>query len=162
MLKRLVEEGNSPWTTAQGNDADIVLCSRIRLARNFEQYPFPLKQSEESGHQVLDLMKNFCTDHPQLEYYNLEEVDAMEKQVLVEKHYISPEHCKDDHHCRGLAIDEAGKISIMINEEDHLRIQCFAPGLDLQGLWQKADELDDQIEHKFDYRSEERRVGKEC
>lgn len=53
MLKNLVKSDNSPWTIGSGDDKDVVLCTRIRLARNFAKYPFPLKQTEESGQAVL-------------------------------------------------------------------------------------------------------------
>ena len=89
-------------------------------------------------------MSAFCKDHSNLKFYDLRDVPALEKQALVEKHLISPEHSKDDQQCRGLAVNEDGSTSIMINEEDHLRIQCFAPGLNLQELWKKANMLDGQ------------------
>ena len=101
-------------------------------------------------------MSAFCKDHSNLKFYDLRDVPALEKQALVEKHLISPEHSKDDQQCRGLAVNEDGSTSIMINEEDHLRIQCFAPGLNLQELWQKANMLDDQIESYFDYAFDEK------
>ncbi len=156
MLKTLIQSKNSPWTIGAGDDKDVVLCTRIRLARNFSKYPFPLKQTDESGQAVLTDMAAFCKDHSNLHFYDLQNVSPLEKQALVEKHLISPEHSKDDHAYRGLAVNEDGSTSIMINEEDHLRIQCFAPGLDLQDLWQRANLLDDQIESYFDYAFDER------
>lgn len=156
MLKDLIKSKNSPWTIGTGDDKDVVLCTRIRLARNFSKYPFPLKQSERSGQSVLADMSAFCKDHSNLKFYDLQDISALDKQALVEKHLISPEHGKDDQQSRGLAVNEDGSISIMINEEDHLRIQCFAPGLNLQELWQKANVLDDQIESYFDYAFDEK------
>lgn len=156
MLKDLIKNAQSPWTIGAGDDKDVVLCTRIRLARNFSKYPFPLKQTEQSGQSVLADMSAFCKDHSNLKFYDLRDVPALEKQALVEKHLISPEHSKDDQHCRGLAVNEDGSTSIMINEEDHLRIQCFAPGLNLQELWKKANMLDDQIESYFDYAFDEK------
>ena len=156
MLKNLIQNTNSPWTTGAGADSDVVLCTRIRLARNFAPYPFPLKQTEESGQAVMADMAAFCKDHSNLKFYDLHHISPLEKRALVEKHYISPEHSKEDHLYRGLAVNEDGSISIMINEEDHLRIQCFAPGLDLDSLWQKANTLDDEIESYFDYAFDEK------
>ncbi len=156
MLKNLIKSNNSPWTIGAGDDKDVVLCTRIRLARNFSKYPFPLKQTEQSGQAVLADMSAFCKDHSNLKFYDLQDVAPLDKQALVEKHLISPEHSKDDHQHRGLIVNEDGSTSIMINEEDHLRIQCFGPGLDLQGLWQKATLLDDQIESYFDYAFDEK------
>lgn len=156
MLKNLVKSNNSPWTIGSGDDKDVVLCTRIRLARNFVKYPFPLKQTEESGQAVLADMAAFCKDHSNLKFYDLQNISTLDKQALVEKHLISPEHSKDDQQCRGLAVNEDGSISIMINEEDHLRVQCFAPGLNLQDLWQKANVLDDRVESYFDYAFDEK------
>lgn len=156
MLKSLIKSDKSPWTIGAGDDKDVVLCTRIRLARNFSKYPFPLKQTEQSGQAVLADMSAFCKDHSNLKFYDLQDLAPLDKQALVEKHLISPEHSKDDHQHRGLAVNEDGSISIMINEEDHLRIQCFAPGLNLQELWQRATLLDDQIESYFDYAFDEK------
>lgn len=156
MLKELIVNQKSPWTGAGGEQKEIVLCSRIRLARNFSKYPFPLKQTEESGQYVLSDMAAFCQNSSYLKFYDLQDIQPRDKQVLVEKHLISPEHAKDDHHCRGLAVNEDGSISIMVNEEDHLRIQCFAPGLNLQDLWERANRLDDEIESKYDYAFDEK------
>ena len=66
MLKELVKSNNSPWTIGNGDDKDVVLCTRIRLARNFSKYPFPLKQTEETGQAVLADMAAFCKDHSNL------------------------------------------------------------------------------------------------
>lgn len=156
MLNTFIKSNSSPWTIGTGDDKDVVLCTRIRLARNFSRYPFPLKQTEQSGQAVMTDMAAFCKDHSNLKFYDLQKVSALEKQALVEKHFISPEHSKEDHACRGLILDETGSTSIMINEEDHLRIQCFAPGLNLQELWQKANALDDLIESYFDYAFDEK------
>lgn len=156
MLKDLIQSKQSPWTSGVGESNDVVLCTRIRLARNFSKYPFPLKQTEQSGQAVLAEMAAFCKDHSNLKFYDLSDIPALEKQALVEKHLISPEHSKDDNQYRGLAVNADGSISIMINEEDHLRMQCFAPGLDLQQLWKQADQLDDRIESYFDYAFDEK------
>lgn len=156
MFKEVITNNKSPWTTGQGIDSDVVLSSRLRLARNFNAYPFPLKQTAESGQKVLEMMAAFCQDSQELNFYDLQDVRPLDKQVLVEKHLISPEHSKDDEHYRGLAVDDEGMVSIMINEEDHLRIQCFAPGLDVGRLWQKASDLDDAIESRYDFAFDER------
>lgn len=156
MLKELINNTQSPWTMGIGEESDVVLCTRIRLARNFSQYPFPLKQNEESGQAVLADVSAFCKDHNDLNFYDLCDVPPLEKRALVEKHYISPEHSKEDSHYRGLAVNADGSISIMVNEEDHLRVQCFAAGLDLDALWKKADALDDAIESYFDYAFDEK------
>lgn len=151
MLKDIIRNTKSPWTTADGQQADYVLCSRIRLARNFACCPFPLKQTEASAQKVLDIMQEFCRRHPEYYFYSLDDISPLDRQVLVEKHLISREHAAVDRPYKGLVLNEEGSVSIMVNEEDHLRIQCFAPGLDLSALWQKASVLDDQIEEIEQY-----------
>lgn len=146
MLKDIIRSDRSPWTTADGEHAEFVLSSRIRLARNFACCPFPLKQTEESAQKVMGIMQEFCKANPKYHFYALNDVTPLDRQVLVEKHLISREHSGSEHPYKGLVLDDDGMVSIMVNEEDHLRIQCFAPGLDLSQLWQKASELDDRIE----------------
>lgn len=155
MLKDIIRSNKSPWTTADGQQAEYVLCSRIRLARNFACCPFPLKQTEESAKKVLDIMRQFCQIHEEYHFYLLDELTPLERQVLVEKHLISREHAAGDWRYKGLVLDDEGQVSIMVNEEDHLRIQCFAPGLNLSELWQKASVLDDQIEEIEPYAFDE-------
>ena len=145
----------SPWSSGKGEQADVVLCSRIRLARNFAPYPFPLKATEESSQKVLDIMKDFCKKHESYRFLSLGELSPLQKRVLVEKHLISPEHAQGDGKYKGLVLDDEATVSIMVNEEDHLRLQCFAPGMDLMGLWDKADKLDDLIEADNEYAFDE-------
>ena len=145
----------SPWSSGKGEQAEIVLCSRIRLARNFAPYPFPLKATEESSQKVLDIMKDFCQKHESYRFLSLGELSPLQKRVLVEKHLISPEHAQGDGKFKGLVLDDEANVSIMVNEEDHLRLQCFAPGMDLMGLWDKADKLDDLIEADNEYAFDE-------
>ena len=145
----------SPWSSGKGEQAEVVLCSRIRLARNFAPYPFPLKATEESSKKVLDIMKEFCQKHPEYHFLHLAELSPLQKRVLVEKHLISPEHAQGDGKYKGLVLDDEANVSIMVNEEDHLRLQCFAPGMDLMGLWDKADKLDDLIEADNEYAFDE-------
>lgn len=155
-MAELFQSTNSPWSMGKGEQADVVLCSRIRLARNFADYPFPLKATAESSRQVLDIMRIFCEKNPEYRFINLEELSALQKRVLLEKHLISPEQAGGDGKYKGLVLDEDNLTSIMVNEEDHLRLQCFAPGMDLMGLWDKADKLDDRIEAESDYAFDER------
>ena len=145
----------SPWSSGKGEQADVVLCSRIRLARNFAPYPFPLKATEESSQKVLDIMKDFCQKLESYRFLSLGELSPLQKRVLVEKHLISPEHAQGDGKFKGVVLDDEATVSIMVNEEDHLRLQCFAPGMDLMGLWDKADKLDDLIEADNEYAFDE-------
>jgi len=140
----------------EGPHSDVVVSSRIRLARNLSHLPFPgfMTPSQEKEMTRLaesaiqrDRVTNVAG---KLELIPLWELTELEKQLLVEKHLISPELAR----ARGkkaviLSEDEA--FSIMINEEDHLRIQCLLPALRLEEGWEKSDALDDALGEELDY-----------
>lgn len=155
MIQDIIQKPYSTWTEGKGEFSDIVLSSRLRLARNLEQFPFPLKQTESTANAVLERVEKMVQNTPELKFYRLKDFPALQRQVLVEKHLISPEHAHDPEK-KGLIINEAGSISIMVNEEDHLRLQCFASGLELEKLWDVADQLDDKIEANLDYAFDEK------
>lgn len=155
MIEKIVTRAASSWTKADGPQHHIVLSSRVRLARNLQKLPMPALQNETTGFTVLEKIRQAATSLPyknkeKLYFYRLAEIPALERQILLEKHLISPEH-KEEGTNRGLLINEAETISIMINEEDHLRLQVFAAGLQLEKAWQLADQLDDALESKLVY-----------
>jgi len=154
LIRKLIEEPHSIWTEGKGQFPEIVLSSRVRLARNLAQFPFPLKQTEASANAVLERLEKTVANSRELKMYRLAEIPELERQVLVEKHLISPDHAQNPEH-KGVIINTEGSVSIMVNEEDHLRIQCFASGLELDTLWQKADKIDDQIEKELTYAFDE-------
>jgi protein arginine kinase len=152
----LVSQAATKWMETGGPLADVVLSSRIRLARNLADFPFPhkltLPQAEELIRQVEQGVReiNLMGLSSRVELYRLADTPHLDRQVLVDKHLISPQQAQ---HAKGRAVavsaDEA--ISIMVNEEDHLRIQCLAPGLQLQQTWQLASLVDDALEQKLQY-----------
>lgn len=155
VIRKMIEEPHSIWTEGKGEFPEIVLSSRVRLARNLEQFPFPLKQTEASANAVLERLEKVVAKEEKLIMYRLKDVPDLERQVLVEKHIISPDHAHKPEH-KGLIINEGGTISIMVNEEDHLRIQCFASGLEVEKLWETANVIDDEIEKDLDYAFDEK------
>lgn len=155
MIEKIVTRPESNWTKAEGPHHHIVLSSRIRLARNLKELPMPAFQNETTGFTVLEKIKNAAQalDYKggkKLYFYRLHEIPALEKQILLEKHLISPEHRQDGVN-RGLLINEDETISIMINEEDHLRLQVFYPGLQLKEAWELANRVDDDLESVLEY-----------
>ena len=140
---------NSYWMEGTGRDSDIVISSRVRLARNSPDYPFPeqltLQQEREFLNTVAAIPKtkkgNGLED---LELIDLALVPQEEKMVLVEKHQISPALALSEG-AGGLLINAAETLSVMINEEDHLRIQSIYPGLSVGQCWEKASSADDMI-----------------
>lgn len=146
---RVFNTMNSYWMEGTGRDSDIVISSRVRLARNSPDYAFPdrlsLQQEREFLEQVAAIPKTKAGNGLEdLEFIDLALVPKEEKMVLVEKHQISPALALSDG-AGGLLINAAETLSVMINEEDHLRIQSIYPGLSLGQCWEKASAADDMI-----------------
>src|SRR5262249_57886202 len=86
----------------------------------------------------------------ELSYVNVSDLDRLDRQFLVERQLISREHAEAQG-ARGVVIDSGERISLMINEEDHLRIQCMHSGLDVQGAWEQINRIDDLISEHVNY-----------
>lgn len=141
------------WLKGTGPESDIVMSSRVRLARNLAHYPFvgrasETERSEIEGFLRSHLKKTSVGSH--LEYTNLRSLEDLDRQFLVERQLISREHA-DATGARGVAIDPTEQVSLMINEEDHLRIQCIHSGLDLEAVWAQIRSLDEEIEEVVPY-----------
>lgn len=134
-----------PWISGDGDESDVILSTRVRLARNFAGMRFPNRIEREEAMQVWKHLLDFTQDHEGYAFYRLDQVDAMDKQALVAMHLISQEHAADNDHFQALVLKEDLSESVMINEEDHLRIQTFCPGLATGSAWQAANALDDAI-----------------
>ncbi|HWJ03331.1 MAG TPA: ATP--guanido phosphotransferase, partial [Verrucomicrobiae bacterium] len=149
--KKIIERTKSRWMEGGGNLGDVVISSRIRLARNLEGYPFPLALTESRADTVLEEVSKAIALAPDENYdfLNLREVPQLERYILVEKHLISPQHAENPVG-KGVAIKEDQSVSIMVNEEDHLRIQCLLPGLALEDAWSSASKADDVLENTLD------------
>lgn len=129
----------------------IVLTSRIRLARNLKNYKFPLKMTEEESNKVVEEVKN-AMDRQNLNYNltYMRDLSDVEKSVMVEKHLISPALAeKKETGAFLLSSDE--KVSIMLNEEDHIRIQTLGTGMSLKECWELSNKIDDVLEGEVDY-----------
>ncbi len=155
-IKDTVTSAKSKWAEGTGPDIDVVISSRIRLARNLKDYPFPHFMSAEQAEQILHGVRTAAMQTEAVEkigmpeFILLSELTTTERQILVEKHLISPHHIENpENRAVVLAADES--VSIMINEEDHLRIQCLLPGLQLEEAWNLANETDDILENTLDY-----------
>lgn len=160
-LQHFVNEAISPWMRSEGPDHDIVLSSRIRLARNFDNMPFPIIADQKDLERIRTFFQQEYEHKSFGEYKNFEmisirDLTAIEKSVLVEKHLISPLLAKREGAAAAL-ISENEQVSVMINEEDHIRIQIYFPGLQLTKALNKALEFDDWIEEKVDYAFDENR-----
>jgi protein arginine kinase len=149
-LERFINQAVSSWMSEEGPDSDIVLSSRIRLARNFENYKFPTLFSHEEAQAIIAKMEEILQESNfskfgQMELLKIDEIQPLQKRVLVEKHLISPNLAEDSPY-GAVLLTENEEVSIMINEEDHIRIQCLFPGLQLEEALAAANEVDDWLE----------------
>lgn len=140
---------------SDGPDSEIVLTSRIRLARNIEGVKFPLLFSKEEAENVIQQVEGAIINESnqpfgQLELLSMNNLNTLEKRVLVEKHLISPQLAEQSPN-GAVILSEDEEVSIMINEEDHIRIQCIKPGLQIEEAIKEANTIDDLLEKKVNY-----------
>ena len=140
------------WYLQNGKDSDVVISSRVRLARNLDDIPFPTKFSKEQAEEVLDKMKEVTPSLGYgLKFIRLEDLDDITKVSLVEKHVISPEFAADKEKKGAIIVNDEENICMMINEEDHIRMQVFCSGLDLENLKNLAIEIDEKLDNCLHY-----------
>jgi protein arginine kinase len=135
------------WLQGTGPEADIAICTRARLARNLQGWPFSPCLDEAASRALFDFTVGRMRQAgmpEQLAIVDLDTVDELERTVLVERHLISRELAASKR-ARGVALDAAESVAIMVNEEDHLRVQVFAPGLQTEAVWQRTERLDDAL-----------------
>ena len=141
------------WLRGSGPMSEIVISSRIRLARNIAAYPFLTRatrgQRQALERKVRDTILG-AQISPQAFYVDLEQAPEVDRQLMVERHLISKPHASAEG-ARGVAIAEDETVSIMVNEEDHLRIQVLRSGLQLEEAWEQINGIDDKIESKLDF-----------
>jgi protein arginine kinase len=144
------------WMEQPGPEGDIVLSSRIRLARNLIGAPFPeqadVGQLEQIGHQASFTVGDLAdADHShQFEMLEMSSLTEQERRILVEKHLTSLKHIQCPTN-RLLIIRDDTAVSIMVNEEDHFRIQSLTAGLNLKAAWRMADETDNLLESRLGF-----------
>src|SRR5690625_3734321 len=158
-LQHFMKQAISPWMREDGPDNDIVLSSRIRLARNCAEASFPLIADRGNLEKIRQFFKQefehqSYEDYEDFEFVSSSDLTPIERRVLVEKHLISPHLAKHTQTAAAL-ISKNEQVSMMVNEEDHIRMQLYFPGLQLSTALEKAFELDDWIEEKVNYAFDE-------
>lgn len=142
------------WASENGWDADVVLSTRARLARNVRSLPFPGHASDADlkavVHQALSASKSPDKGQPHLRPVDVGKLTDAEKAALVDSHLISWQHASAGPH-RWALVDDRHTVSVMVNEEDHLRLQAILPGLQLDAARTIADTLDDLFGRHMDY-----------
>ncbi len=137
------------------DNGNIALSSRIRLARNMSGIPFPWKMDEELGLSVAESIRKAVECNGELDKYGfgfkfVSEMDEDEKNDLLVNHLISIDLIKNPK-TGGILISDGKMVSILVNEEDHLRIQTMVKGFNLDDAWREADSIDDLLEENLDY-----------
>ena len=145
------------WLMGSGPESDIVISSRIRLARNLADFPFIARATDSDKAEIENILRGrveALQESGKLgiapTYLDVNQLDEVDRQFLVERQLISREHAESDG-ARAVVIDQGEQFSVMINEEDHLRIQVMHSGLDLNAAWNQINALDDLIEEKMTF-----------
>lgn len=144
---------NGEWLKAVGSDADIVISSRVRLARNLADFPFSNRAGELERREIESSLKK-CIDSlsidKSLHFFDVGRLNTVDRLFLVERQLISREHAAGEG-SRSVAIAPEEDVSLMVNEEDHLRIQVLRSGYSIRECWECINRIDDRVEEKVPY-----------
>lgn len=141
------------WLRGTGSESDIVISTRIRLARNLANFPFLHRATEGQRKEVERLLREKLKESiltKDLHYVRLSEMSSVDRLFLMERRLISREHAGGDGE-RGVAFGRSETISVMVNEEDHLRMQVIRSGFELRDAWRIIDEIDNALEERLHY-----------
>jgi protein arginine kinase len=158
-IGELISNRPSLWMTGTGPESDVVLSGRVRLARNLRDFQFPNKLTKAAALDVVKSVGGAIAKSDllsgQFEEFRLTDLTTLDKQALVEKHLISPTLAEHENAAVFIKKDES--VSIMVNEEDHLRLQVILPGFQVTQAWKKASQVDDSLEAKLNYAFDQER-----
>jgi protein arginine kinase len=159
-LNHFLQNAMSEWMRVKGEESDIIFSSRVRIARNLSHIPFPMLSTASQSAEVVRLIEEALTkeDIPKIlenaELIQMQDLTDLQKRVLVEKHLISP-HLAEESTSGAVLFSQDESVSIMVNEEDHVRIQCLFPGFQLEKAWSLASEIDDWLEKHVSFAFDE-------
>lgn len=147
------------WYTSSGNNSDVVMSTRIRLARNLHEYPFPARLDVKGETEVCEKVRDALfggNSHMKDEfaYIKMDSLSETEAVALAEKHLISPEFAAE-RAGRALILNKDESVSIMLCEEDHVRIQVMTPGLDMESAYETADKIDTLLDSALGFAFDE-------
>jgi len=141
------------WLRGNGPMSEIVISSRIRLARNLAGHPFLGRASRTQRNALVKQISSVLLDNPVAPnsfYVNLDDAPEIDRNLLVERHLISKQHATSEG-ARGVCVSGDETVSIMVNEEDHLRIQVLRSGLQLDEAWAQINSIDDALEARLNF-----------
>ena len=156
MLKMEIKDlsdNTGEWLRGTGKESDIVISSRVRLARNIAGFPFLSRANLKQRREIESLLRKTIIERKiaqDVSYVNLNQATAIDKLFLVERHLISKEHAEGEGE-RGVAFGKSETVSLMINEEDHLRIQVIRSGFELKKTWDTIDEIDNILGESLNF-----------
>ena len=146
------------WLEGEAVDLDVVISTRVRVARNIENYKFPslmsIEESDELTNEVLNAIKD-SDEEGNYKFNRIRDLIPRERLVFIEEHLISPGLIQNLDKSSFLIRNDQ-RATIMINEEDHLRIQTLFSGLKLNEAWDLCSQIDDSLEQKIDYAYDEK------
>ncbi len=145
------------WYETKGPQSETVLSTRVRLSRNLEDYPFPSRLDSEGKKKVNELVKTavFEGGNQSLEYFEMKDLTRLQAISLAERHVISPDFT-DRKEGAALLISQDESVSIMLCEEDHVKIQAVQSGLALDEVFARCDEIDSLLDSKLNYAFDEK------
>ena len=155
MTLRGISSGAGEWLRGSGPHSDVVISSRIRFARNLAGFPFVNRANRRQRYEVLEacksqIMTNRVADN--ILWVQLADSPAIDRQLLVERHLISRDLARHKADIpRAVAIGADETFAIMVNEEDHLRIQVLRSGMQLSEAYDQINRIDDILEEKLDF-----------
>jgi len=141
------------WLRGSGPESDIVISSRIRLARNLAAFPFTNRSTPHQKSEIEAMLRERIAKLDgavKLDYWSLPTMSPLDRQFLVERQLISRELAGAEGP-RGVALGPQENVSVMVNEEDHLRLQVMRSGFALDDAWSDIDKVDDQLEQRVSY-----------
>lgn len=156
-IEKFIQRAVTGWMTGEGEYADIVMATRVRLARNLRGYCFPIAATEAEALATDKMIAGVLLDRmdqQEYAYIRMSNLSSLDKEILVEKHLISPQLTNPKRQ-GAVVLSGDETVSIMINEEDHIRIQCILPGLQLEEALKQANEVDDILEKELPYAFDE-------
>src|SRR5882672_1127086 len=136
------------WLKGTGPDSDVVISSRIRLARNLSRFPFMTMATPEVRGEIQTFVRRRLEEAlgaRKVQYFAFTKLSPIDRQLLFERHLVSREHANGEGE-RGVAISPDETVSIMVNEEDHLRLQVLRSGLQLEQSYEQIDRIDTDLE----------------
>ena len=140
------------WYLQNGKESDVVVSSRVRLSRNLNDFNFLNRCSKEKQEEILEKIKEIVPSLGYgLKFLKLDDLDEITILSLVEKHLISPEFAVKNKNAKAIIINDEENICIMLNEDDHIKMQVFSAGQELENIMNLVVELDEKLGEMVEY-----------